>query len=416
VAAAFTAISLGFRHCLMMRQQQLHLLLWSGLGAVTLAFVLFLAAIFLLKISREYSRGAFIFEFLTVSISVCLVRTLSVLWLRSAVASGVIEARRIILIGDVIHHLTLMNELKSSGIHVIESIPLFASCAGLVPRESRASDIDFRQTVETCRSVLPDDVVILVAQENLVLASELSRCLSEIPCSIHIVPVGDVRFLARSQVTDLGRMRTLQVARPPLSPVDLFLKRILDLIVATAALVVLSPLLLIVALAIRLDSRGPILFRQKRHGYNNEVIEVFKFRSMVSAIDKDTAEFVSTTPDDGRVTAIGRILRRTSIDELPQLLNVLAGEMSIVGPRPHATAHNQMFENRILPFARRHNVKPGITGWAQVNGYRGAADTIERMQRRVEYDIYYIDNWSFFFDLKILMMTLFSSKVYTNAY
>ena len=126
--------------------------------------------------------------------------------------------------------------------------------------------------------------------------------------------------------------------------------------------------------------------------------------------------FVPTKENDLRVTIIGQILRRTSIDELPQLLNVLIGEMSIVGPRPHATTHNKMFEDQILPFARRHNVKPGITGWAQVNGYRGPANTIDKMQMRLEYDLYYIDNWSFLFDLKIILMTLFSKKAYVNAF
>jgi lipopolysaccharide/colanic/teichoic acid biosynthesis glycosyltransferase len=120
--------------------------------------------------------------------------------------------------------------------------------------------------------------------------------------------------------------------------------------------------------------------------------------------------------NDDRITPVGRILRRSNIDELPQLINVLMGQMSIVGPRPHATAHNDMFEGRILPFARRHNVKPGITGWAQVNGARGETDTLEKMQDRIEYDLYYIDNWSFLFDVKIIVMTLFSKRAYMNAY
>jgi lipopolysaccharide/colanic/teichoic acid biosynthesis glycosyltransferase len=136
---------------------------------------------------------------------------------------------------------------------------------------------------------------------------------------------------------------------------------------------------------------------------------------MILSEDGD-GHFKSTTQNDIRITALGEILRRFSIDELPQLFNVLYGEMSIVGPRPHATAHNKIFEERILPFARRHNVKPGITGWAQVNGHRGPADTLQQMQKRIEYDLFYIDNWSFFFDLKIILMTLFSKKAYQNAF
>jgi lipopolysaccharide/colanic/teichoic acid biosynthesis glycosyltransferase len=168
-----------------------------------------------------------------------------------------------------------------------------------------------------------------------------------------------------------------------------------------------------VAIAVKLDSAGPVLFRQTRHGYNNETIGVFKFRSMTQA---DDGEFVQAVRNDSRITRIGAILRRTNIDELPQLINVLRGEMSIVGPRPHATAHNKMFEGKISVFSRRHVVKPGITGWAQVNGYRGATETLEKMQRRVEHDLYYIDNWSFWLDLRIMAMTLFSKTAYTNAY
>jgi lipopolysaccharide/colanic/teichoic acid biosynthesis glycosyltransferase len=184
--------------------------------------------------------------------------------------------------------------------------------------------------------------------------------------------------------------------------------------VALAGLVLFTPLLLCVAVAIKLDSPGPVLFRQTRHGYNKQAIGVLKFRTMTTL--EDGSDFKQVRRNDDRVTAVGRTLRRTNIDELPQLINVLRGEMSIVGPRPHATAHNDMFEGRILPFARRHNVRPGITGWAQVNGARGETDTVEKMQERINYDLYYIDNWSLFFDVKIITMTLFSRQSYLNAY
>jgi exopolysaccharide biosynthesis polyprenyl glycosylphosphotransferase len=194
---------------------------------------------------------------------------------------------------------------------------------------------------------------------------------------------------------------------------DLLLKRSFDLIVATAAGLLLLPLMLIVAALIRLDSRGPVLFQQIRHGYNNKSIKVLKFRTVFSCEER---EFRQATRDDPRVTRIGRTLRRTNIDELPQLLNVIRGDMSIVGPRPHAVSHNEMYDSQIARTSRRHNVKPGITGWAQVNGLRGETDTFEKMRARVEHDLYYIDNWSFAFDFKILVMTIFSKKSYENAY
>jgi exopolysaccharide biosynthesis polyprenyl glycosylphosphotransferase len=189
----------------------------------------------------------------------------------------------------------------------------------------------------------------------------------------------------------------------------------MDILVALAAGLLISPVLALIALLIKIESKGPVLFRQTRHGFNNEPIEVLKFRTMATC-DDSGCHFRQAVRDDPRVTRIGRFLRRTNIDELPQLINVLKGDMSIVGPRPHAVSHNEMYEGKIRGMWRRHNVKPGITGWAQVNGLRGETDTIEKMRKRVEYDLYYVANWSFLFDLKIMIMTLLSKRAYENAY
>jgi exopolysaccharide biosynthesis polyprenyl glycosylphosphotransferase len=170
----------------------------------------------------------------------------------------------------------------------------------------------------------------------------------------------------------------------------------------------------IIALAIKLDSRGPVLFRQQRHGFNQKPFGILKFRSMTTLDNGDV--IVQARQGDARVTRVGRVLRRTSLDELPQLINVLKGDMSLVGPRPHALAHDREYEQKIALYAHRHNVKPGITGWAQVHGYRGETDTDGKMQKRVEYDLYYVDNWSIFLDLQILFLTAFSRKTFTNAY
>jgi exopolysaccharide biosynthesis polyprenyl glycosylphosphotransferase len=243
---------------------------------------------------------------------------------------------------------------------------------------------------------------------------EFTTSLGELPLGVHIVPVEELHALASLQIAKFDGLQTIQVCRPPLSMLDLCIKRTFDIIAATIGLIVLSPLFLIISIAIRLDSPGPVFFRNTRHGFNNEPIRVLKFRSMTTVEDGES--FTQATRNDPRVTRIGQIIRQTNIDELPQLINVLRGEMSLVGPRPHATAHNALFSAVITPLSRRHNVKPGITGWAQVNGYRGATDVLEKMQRRIEYDLYYIDNWSFLFDLKIIMMTLFSKRAYLNAY
>jgi Undecaprenyl-phosphate glucose phosphotransferase len=251
-------------------------------------------------------------------------------------------------------------------------------------------------------------------QQNWPLAVRLATSLADLPIGVLIIPVDTMAVFAGARIAEFGNVTAMQISQPPLSAADLFVKRAFDILVATCGLLLLLPLFLMVSLAIKLDSPGPVFFRQRRHGYNNRTIRVFKFRSMTTL--EEGCDFKQVVRRDPRVTRVGRILRRTNIDELPQLLNVLSGEMSIVGPRPHATAHNRMFEEKIAPFSRRHNVKPGITGWAQVNGCRGETDTLEKMQRRLEHDLYYIDNWSFLLDLKIIFMTLFSKNAYLNAY
>jgi len=191
-----------------------------------------------------------------------------------------------------------------------------------------------------------------------------------------------------------------------------------DRIIGALLLVLLSPVMALTAIAIRLNSKGPVFFRQKRYGFNNELIEVYKFRSMY--VDRqDTTASKLVTRDDPRVTRVGRFIRRTSLDELPQLINVVRGQMSLVGPRPHATgakADRDLYENVAQGYFARHRVKPGVTGWAQINGWRGETDTHEKLLRRVEHDLYYIDNWSMLFDLYIIAMTPFSLVTGKNAY
>jgi len=277
-----------------------------------------------------------------------------------------------------------------------------------------ALDCDLvRQIIDTCRKLQPDDVVILAMATDLSRSARLADALSELPVSLHVIPVETRELLGSARLGDLGALVTLQLFRAPLSTIDRLLKRGFDIVAAVVGLLLLSPLLLIVSIAIKLDSRGPVLFRQTRHGYNNDPIRVIKFRSMTTM--EDGEGFRQATKNDPRVTRVGRVMRRTNIDELPQLINVLLGEMSIVGPRPHPVAMNKTFQKQISPLSRRHNVKPGITGWAQVNGFRGETDTLEKMQRRFECDLYYIDNWSLLLDVKIILMTLFSKRAYTNA-
>jgi putative colanic acid biosynthesis UDP-glucose lipid carrier transferase len=193
-----------------------------------------------------------------------------------------------------------------------------------------------------------------------------------------------------------------------------FLKSLEDKILSAIILICISPILALIAIAIKLTSPGPILFKQYRTGANGQKVKVYKFRSMVVHQEKG-GEVTQATKGDCRITKIGSFLRRTSLDELPQFINVLQGRMSIVGPRPHALAHNQYYRELVESYMRRHMVKPGITGWAQINGYRGETDTIDKMENRVKYDLYYIENWSIWLDLKIIFLTIFKGFIHKNA-
>jgi Undecaprenyl-phosphate glucose phosphotransferase len=412
LAAMVQLVSLTLGHFAHVQAQPRQAFLWNGFAAVALAFSFLITAMFVLKVADPYSRATFLFQFITVGIAVLTGRAVTYSRLQSAIAAGLVEARRVILIGERPHCQRFASRLKATGIRSVASYPFPRA-----PHEGADDGLagrELRKLIGACRGLRPDDILILADRGNLARTTALVGSLSELPAGLHIVLVESAEILAAARIVEFGDLVTLQVSQPPLSIFDRAAKRTFDLIVAAAGLITLSPLFLLVSLAIKLDSRGPVLFRQTRHGYNNETIQVFKFRSMTTM--ENGQDFVQASRNDTRVTRVGRLLRRTNIDELPQLINVLRGEMSIVGPRPHATAHNEMFETRISPFSRRHVVKPGITGWAQVNGYRGETDTLEKMQRRVEYDLYYIDNWSFLLDLRIIIMTVFSRTAYTNAF
>jgi Undecaprenyl-phosphate glucose phosphotransferase len=415
IAALVASVSISFRQYVAIQAQSRDRYMWSGIASVLVAFSLFLSILFLFKIADWYSRGTFFFQFIGAAAAMLLARGMMHSRVRSAILSGTIEARKAILIGDVSAATKILESLRKSGVNCICVLP-FPGLKDPSEPGVRGCSKEIREFVQRCRSFTPDDILLLIGPRDLPEVTELVAALSELPASVHINPIGVAELWASAKVANLGDAVTVQVLRAPLSTFDLLLKRAFDLFVAGLGLLVLSPLLCIVALAIKLDSPGPVFFRQNRHGYNNELIPVLKFRTMTSVEDGETTQtFTQATANDPRLTSLGRILRRTNIDELPQLINVLRGEMSIVGPRPHPIALNAMFQERIAPFSRRHNVKPGLTGWAQVNGLRGETDTIEKMQRRIDYDLYYIDTWSFMLDLKIVVLTLFSKSAYTNA-
>lgn len=399
-----------------LRRKPLHAFLWSGLVATMISASILLAILFCLKLSDTYSRVSFMLQIVSIAGAVCISRLMFRSWLVSAIHAGKIDSRRVLLIGPWKESKEVSDRLGQSGIRTQDWISLTPGNAAQAERSLHcAAEFDrlVKHAIERCRSSTAHDVLIVTRNKDLQIVSKFVNALSEVPVAVHIVLTDAPSIIASSRIADFGPIQTFEVHGRPLSQLESFLKRTLDLFVALAALTILSPLLLIVAIAIKLGSPGPILFRQKRHGFNNEPIYVLKFRTMT--VCHDTV-FKQATKNDPRVTRVGRALRQSSIDELPQLINVLKGEMSIVGPRPHAVEHNALLEQHIPLFSRRHKVKPGITGWAQINGYRGETDTVEKMRKRFEYDLYYVENWSLLLDIKIIAMTLFSKKAYLNAY
>lgn len=240
------------------------------------------------------------------------------------------------------------------------------------------------------------------------------KALADTTASVYIVPDFFVFELHHARWTNVGGLPAVSVFENPFYGVDGAIKRLLDLTVGAAMLAVAAVPMLLIALAIKLTSRGPVLFKQTRYGLDGRPIAVWKFRSMRTCDNGPVV--VQATQGDSRITPLGAILRKTSLDELPQLINVLQGTMSLVGPRPHATAHNELYRKQIDGYMLRHKVKPGITGLAQVNGWRGETDTFEKMQKRVECDHDYIRNWSPWLDLKILFRTIFTVLSRQNAY
>ncbi|EKD53791.1 MAG: hypothetical protein ACD_60C00153G0011 [uncultured bacterium] len=216
--------------------------------------------------------------------------------------------------------------------------------------------------------------------------------------------------LLNHSLTDVAGFPVLNIRSTPMRGINRIVKALEDRLLAASILILISPLLLTIAIGIKLSSKGPIFFKQLRHGWDGRLITVYKFRTMIEH-EEQGGIVTQATSDDKRITSFGKFLRQTSLDELPQFINVLQGRMSIVGPRPHAVPHNEFYKDAIHTYMQRHCVKPGITGWAQINGWRGETNTLDKMQKRVEYDLYYINNWSLLFDIKIILLTFMKGFV-----
>ena len=391
------------------------LMLVAGFLAVFLGL---LALVFFLKLDGVFSRAVFGLWFVTGLVALFVLRFAVSLIVRRMIERGLLE-RRAAIVGGGEHAATLLDALAHTGATDIRICGIFDErddprSPDLVAGYPKLGGID--DLVAYARNTRLDLIIFTlpVTAEARILA--MLQKLWVLPVDIRLAAhMQKLRFRPRNY-SYIGALPMFDVADKPFSDWDLIVKSVFDRIVGALLLVLLSPVMALVALAIRLDSPGPVLFRQKRYGFNNQLIEVFKFRSM-HADQTDHGARRLVTKDDPRVTRVGRILRRTSLDELPQLFNVVfRGDLSLVGPRPHAVhakAEDRLYDEVVDGYFARHKVKPGITGWAQINGWRGETDTAEKIQRRVEHDLAYIENWSVLFDLYILMLTpiaLFDSR------
>ncbi|MGE3528033.1 MAG: undecaprenyl-phosphate glucose phosphotransferase [Methyloceanibacter sp.] len=378
---------------------------WS-LALLTLALFLFLA-----KSGPDFSRGT-ILVFGVTGFALLLV---SHLWisaaLKDALAKGVLAGDRAITIGDrdAATELSQASILWKSGAREVRRY--------LLPPQTDPDDVgDLRlvdEAISFTRSHNVDCVLLALQWSDEKRRNAICERLQTLPIPVRLLPDRHVESIF-AQGQKLGREFTIEIQRAPLSEGELVLKRAIDVLAASGLVLALAPLFALVGLLVKLESRGPVIFRQRRKGFNGREFTIFKFRTM--NVLEDGQAIQQARRNDPRVTRIGRILRAASIDELPQLINVLQGHMSLVGPRPHALAHDDGYTKLIAKYAFRQHVKPGLTGWAQVNGYRGETAQLELMERRVECDLWYIKNWSFWLDVKILILTAFEVLRRRNAY
>jgi Undecaprenyl-phosphate glucose phosphotransferase len=388
--------------------------------AWTSVFAIFMALIFFTKLGDHYSRVWLASWYGVGLASLVCFRTVMGGLVRHWNKHGRLD-RKAVIVGGGERAGDLIRALKSSSDTDITITGIFddrgderspATVAGY-PKLGRVS-----QLVDFARQRRVDLLIVSlpIAAENRLL--EMLKQLWVLPVDIRLsAHTAKLRFRPRAY-SYIGNVPLLDVFDKPLSGWDSIIKMLEDRVLAFLVLALASPVMLAIALAIKATSKGPVFFKQRRYGFNNELIEVYKFRSMY-AEQTDNSASKLVTRDDPRVTPLGRFIRKTSLDELPQLINVLKGDLSLVGPRPHATlakAADRLYTEVVDGYFARHRVKPGITGWAQVNGWRGETDTAEKIERRVEHDLYYIENWSLLFDLYIILTTPFALLKTENAY
>lgn len=374
---------------------------------------------FLTKTSDDYSRIWALMWFGLAMVGLMVTRWLLLARTRRWVAEGRLQ-KTVAIVGTGPLAEQLERHFSANPNSGIRVIGLFTD--GQAParpwkmRATYGGDLD--QLIRLVRLEAVEMVIVAEEDESAAHFNETFARLRETPADVRYCPGLMALELSQHEVSHCADVPMINVVDRPLSEWRYIMKAIEDRVLATLILLLISPILIGIGILIRLDSPGPALFRQKRYGYNNQLVEVWKFRTMRHDLQDPKAEQL-TQHNDPRITRIGAFLRRWSLDELPQFINVLRGEMSIVGPRPHAIsakAGGRLYQQAVPQYAARHRVKPGITGWAQVNGWRGPTDTVRQIEKRVEHDMYYIEHWSIWLDLKIIFMTVFRGFSGQNAF
>ncbi len=385
---------------------------WSA----TVAGLLFLGYMF--KITQEYSRIVLGLWFIGAPTAMALWRTLLKSGLSYARRLGY-NSRSVVIVGtgQAAQHLAgNIEHLDWIGLRFLGYIS--PDNGDECPHQKSITPDAVLGNLDTLKELRDqqavDVVYIALPPHRRAQIDEILEMLSDSTVSTFLVPDFDLYGIAQGRWITIGDIPTVSVVETPLLGSSAGLKRCEDLIVSLLLIIATAPLMVLIALAVKLDSKGPILYKQRRHGLNGQEISVWKFRSMTTSNNDQT--FKQARENDSRVTRVGNFLRRSSLDELPQFFNVLRGDMSIVGPRPHALAHNEEYRGSIWGYMQRHKIKPGITGLAQVRGFRGETDTHDKMEQRFHCDMEYMNNWSIWLDLKIILLTPFALINGRNAY
>jgi len=390
-------------------------------GGWSLVFLAIFAAMFFLKIDGALSRVWIASWFLLGLVALAIERVVLSSIMASLARSGRLQRRTVVVGGGEIGR-DLIRQLADTGPGEVRLLGVFddrddlRAPADVEGYPKLGSVDDLIEFVRTTRVDLVIFALPVTAEQRI---TDMLRKISVLPIDVRLAAHAQrLRFRPRSY-SYVGAVPVLDLLDKPIADWDIVIKLVFDRAIGALALLALSPVMALTAAAVRLESKGAALFKQQRYGFNNELIEIYKFRSMyLDQLDPNASRLV--TRDDKRVTKVGRFIRRTSIDELPQLFNVVfKGDLSLVGPRPHAIyakAANRQYDEAVDGYFARHRVKPGLTGWAQIHGWRGETDTEEKIQARVEHDLYYIENWSIWLDLYILAMTPISLLRGANAY